>query len=140
MASGTLWPSPSKTFPWISTRSPETPGPVRSLAYSRLRPISKNGPTVCDVEAWSVTLFFPRRFLPATEDDVEFEAQRLFRQRRFPIKRRDEPVAGLFIGGAVEDGIERQQRVAWKIHLGHQPSGKGRTEKRKMNVRRPPGV
>ena len=53
---------------------------------------------------------------------------------------RDEPLTPFFVGDAVEDRVERQQRIAGKVHLRDQPREEIHPEQRKMDVLRPPGI
>src|SRR5580704_3632023 len=83
---------------------------------------------------------FHRSAFASTEDDIETVAQRLRRNRGFPIELRNEPVPRFFIVRAVKDWIKGNQRIALEIHLCHKPRREGRAEQRKMNVRRSPGI
>src|SRR5215467_421258 len=74
------------------------------------------------------------------QDNIEPIAQCVRRNGCVPIEDRNQAFACFLIGGAVEDWIERNQRIAWKIHLSYQASGKCRPKKREMNVRRSPGI
>src|SRR5580692_6212223 len=93
-----------------------------------------------DSRLFSVRMSFHRSAFASTKHDVEPIAERLRRNCGLPIELGNEPVPRFFIFGAVEDRIEGNQRIALEIHLCHKPRREGRTEKRKMNVRRPPGV
>ena len=57
-----------------------------------------------------------------------------------PIKKRDEAVAGTFIGGAAENRVVGHQRIAGEIHLRDRTRGECRAENGKVNVRGAPGV
>ena len=67
-------------------------------------------------------------------------AERVFRRSLLPIEGGDQSAARAFVGGAVENRIERQQRIAGKIHLGDKPRHEGWAEPGEMNMRWPPGV
>src|SRR5215469_1611391 len=76
----------------------------------------------------------------AAENNVELIAKRLLRFGGLPIELRDQASAGLFIGRAIENRIKTEQRIAGKIHLRDEARGEGGPEKRKVYVRRAPGV
>src|SRR4051812_4362776 len=78
--------------------------------------------------------------LAATEHDVEAVAERPFRYGGLEIERGDQPGPRLLVRNRVEDRIEREERVARKIHLRHQPRQEGRAEEGEVDVRRPPGI
>jgi hypothetical protein len=83
---------------------------------------------------------FHRRSSPPAQHDIESVPQRFPRQRGSPIKLRNQTPPRRFIRRAIKYRIKFQQRVTGKVHLRHQPRGKCRTKKRKMNMRRAPGV
>jgi hypothetical protein len=85
-------------------------------------------------------LFLPGSSHAAAENDVELEAQGLFRFRGFPVEFGDQAIAGVLIGDAIEDGIEGQQRIAGEIHLRDQARGEGGPKHGEVNMRRTPGV
>src|SRR5579864_1637317 len=78
--------------------------------------------------------------LATAKNNLEAEPQRFRWNCRLPVKNRNEPVASLLIFGAIENGIEGNQRIARKIHLRHKTCRERRTKKRKMNMRRPPRI
>src|SRR5438552_19121832 len=57
-----------------------------------------------------------------------------------PIKNGNQPLASLFIRSAIENGIEGNKSVTWKIHLRHQARGESRPKERDMNMCRAPGI
>src|SRR5712692_567718 len=147
MASGTPTPSPSSTRPEIVTCSPETPGLARVSFLSRVSPVEKKGPTVCDVVACGLislasmrARIFPRSRVAPCEDDVELIAKGLLGDGAFPIENRDQSAARFFIRRTIENWVEGKKRVARKIHLRDKACSKCRAKHREMNVRRPPGV
>jgi len=58
----------------------------------------------------------------------------------FPIENGDEAVAGVFVGGAIENGVVGKKGIAGEIHLGYQARGEGGAENGKVNVGGTPGV
>jgi hypothetical protein len=74
------------------------------------------------------------------DHDIKSEAEGVLTHGGFPVEIGDQAVTRFFIGSAIKNGIERQQRVAGKIHLGDKASGEGRTEHREVNMRGTPGV
>src|SRR5215472_4563153 len=112
MASGMGTPSPSRTCPSISMRSPLAAPPwVRSAVSARSSPTAKNGPTVCDGVGMSFTSRLHGRRGAAAQHEVEAIAQSELCFAQVGIVGRDHPLARILIGDAVEDGIERQQRI-----------------------------
>ena len=70
----------------------------------------------------------------APQNDVESVAKAVLRDSRVPVEGSDEPIARGLMPDAVKDGVERQQLIARKIHLGDQSGGKRRSEYREVNV------
>ena len=81
-----------------------------------------------------------RRLVAPAQHDVEAEAERLFRNRGFPVERRHQPAARTFVGNARVHRIVVEQRIAGEIHLRDEPRRERRSEQREMDVRRPPCV
>src|SRR5258707_5525437 len=52
----------------------------------------------------------------------------------------DQPLARTAVGGALEDRVVGEERVAGEIHLRDEPGRKAGAEHAEMDVRRPPGV
>ncbi len=67
------------------------------------------------------SLSFKWRLAWAAYDHIELKAQRPFGLSEGMGVCRNQMLAASFIGDAVVDGVERQQRVARKIHLRHRP-------------------
>src|SRR6202044_2079273 len=118
MASGTGWPSPSSTRPSMLTRSPETLESTRSCLIDRHMPMEKKGPIVCDVVAELTLALHGRGFAPA-HYNVEPIAECLRRNCGLPVENRNQPIARAFIRRAIENRIERKERVTGEIHLSH---------------------
>src|SRR5207244_10126253 len=78
--------------------------------------------------------------LAATENDIETIPERMTGHGGVPVKIRDQAIARVFIRNAIKDRIKWQQGISRKIHLRHQTREQPSTEKRKMNVRRAPGI
>src|SRR5262245_20330679 len=122
-ASGTGAPSPSTTRPSMTMRSPCAPAAVRSLHSGRSSPSEKNGPTVCDGVGINLSAMarasgrFERRRAPAAEHHVPAVAERPFRLAEPGVVLRDQSLARLGIGGALEDRVVGEERVAREIHL-----------------------
>src|SRR5689334_22890803 len=95
----------------------------RSFHSGRSSPSEKNGPTVCDGVGISLPAMatasrrVERRRMPAAQHHVPAIAERPFRLTELGVVLRDEPLARLRIGGALEDRVIRQERIARKIHL-----------------------
>lgn len=85
-------------------------------------------------------LFLPGSGQTAAENNVELIAEGFLGLRGLPIKLGNEAVTRCFIGGAVEDGIEREKRIAGEVHLRDKTGGKCGTEDGKVNVGGSPGV
>src|ERR1700676_573087 len=85
-------------------------------------------------------MYLDGRSQTAAENDVKVISQRLTGHRGVPVKKRDQAIARVLVGNAVENGIERQQRISRKIHLRDQAREQPGTEEREVNVRRAPGV
>src|SRR5580658_1297963 len=81
MPSGTAMPFPSSMVQISFIRSPFALGPaIRGVERGPVRPIRKNGPTVCDANGTRRSLFFlllvfKRSFLRTAQDDIEFVSQ-----------------------------------------------------------------
>src|SRR5271156_1074151 len=78
--------------------------------------------------------------VPTAQNDVKAIGKRVVRLGTFHVQPGDKTVACLFIRDAVEEGIERLQRVAGKIHLRDQPGEDPRAKERKMNMRGAPRI
>src|SRR5579864_7052336 len=76
----------------------------------------------------------------ATQNDIEAIAERVFGNGVLPIEGRYQARAGFLVRDAIEDGVERKQRISGKIHLRDQAREQPRAKKRKVNVRGTPGV
>ena len=50
------------------------------------------------------------------------------------------PLPRSFVRNGLQNGIVRKQRIAGKIHLRNQAANESATEKRKVNMRRAPGI
>src|SRR5216683_5655381 len=88
----------------------------------------------------AVLLVLEWRRAAAAQDEIEAIAERILGLRDVEVEAGDETIARGGVGHEVEDGIERQQRVAREIHLRHQPRGEAGAEQRVMDVIGPPGV
>ena len=76
----------------------------------------------------------------AAENNVEMISQRMTGHRCVPVEERDQALARVFIGNAVKNRIERQQRISRKIHLRDQAREQSGTEEREVNVRGAPSI
>src|SRR5258708_27569063 len=134
-------PSPSSTWPSTTIFSPRAPPRVRSLHSGRSRAKWKKGPTVCEGVPRLLAISAPerRRIAPA-QHDVEAIAERIFGLAQIRLEPGDEPLAGRLVRHAIEDGIQREQRIAGKGHLGDQPRRIGGPEERAMDGRGPPRI
>src|SRR5689334_1565681 len=97
-------PSPSRTWPSISIRSPLAAPPwVRSAVSARSRPTAKNGPTVCDGVGMSFTSRLHRRRAAAAQHEIEAIAERELRLTEIRVIARNETLARTLIGHAVKN-------------------------------------
>src|SRR4051794_29243568 len=87
-----------------------------------------------------VRIVFDRSGFASAQNNIEAIAERLERNGRVPIELGDQAVACSFVRGAVENRIERYQRIAGKKHLRDQPRSEGRPEDRHVNMRRAPCI
>src|ERR1700676_2267835 len=85
-------------------------------------------------------LGYRRRRIAAAQDHIELVAERMLRHRRVDIESCDQPRTRVRIGDAVEDRIDREQRVAREIHLRDEPRGEARAEQAEMDVSGTPCV
>src|SRR5215475_3350687 len=123
----------------MGTRLPELPAQ---------RPIEKKGPTVWEAVGtgraerlvMSCKSFLHGRGFPPAQHNIETISQGKSRSRMFPIKGRNQPPLGVFVGHAVVDGVEFEQRITWEVHLRDQPAQQARSKQRKMNVRWAPRI
>ena len=92
---------------WKCAR-PKRPAPQDCRYRSSPYRAWKNGPTVCDVVICKTMLFLHGCGFASAQNNVEAIAERPFRQRRFPVENRDQPVACRFIRRAIENRIDRE--------------------------------
>src|SRR5580704_5233445 len=151
------FPAPSYSRPTIVT-APAVPSGTTYGPSGHGSLIEKYGPTVCEGvnpvtvlcpysktllfegSSYSNTLLFEHRRAAAAQHDVPVVAERPFRLGQVDVEAGDEPLPGLLVRHRVEDGVQRQQRVAGEVHLGDQPLGERAAEQREVNVGRTPGV
>ena len=76
----------------------------------------------------------------AAQHDVEAVAHGPFGLCERQIERRHQALPRILIGDRMQDRIDCHQRIAGKIHLGHQAAQQARSEEREMNVGRSPGI
>src|SRR5262249_39596730 len=147
IASGTGNPSPSMTRPSIVMRSPAGPALVRSPQSGRARPRWKNGPTVCDGVGISFSAIADSgsgridwRRCAAAQNQIETIAQRPLRLAQVRVVSGDQPLTRRGIGSALKDRVERQERIAGKIHLGDNARHKAGAENAEVKMCRTPCV
>src|SRR5216683_5256905 len=80
------------------------------------------------------------RLAATAQHDVEAIAERVFGLGDFKVEAGDQAIARGLIGDAVEYRIERQERIARKVHLRDEARGEPRSEQRVVDVVRAPGV
>src|SRR5580700_1076256 len=85
-------------------------------------------------------MYLDGRSQTAAENDVKVISQSMTGHRGVPVKKRDQAIARVLVGNAVENRIEPQQRIARKIHLRDETREQPGTKERKVNVRWAPGV
>src|ERR1700722_8011784 len=103
----------------------------------------KKGPTVCPgVQANStmVTVWFSPGSRAAGQHDVPPVTGRVLGLSQVMVVGGDQPLARNGIHDGLVDGIQTEQRVARKVHLGDQTLGESGSEHREVNVRRTPGI
>src|SRR5215831_19491198 len=128
--------------------------PVAITADTRLparpgqSPIEKKGPTVWEAVgagrdeglATSCKSSLHGRGFPPAQHNIETISQGKSRTRMFPIKGRNQPPLGVFVGHTVVNGVEFEQRITREIHLRHQPAQQASSKQREMNVRWAPRI
>src|SRR5580693_840090 len=103
----------------------------------------KKGPTVCPgVQANSgmVTVGFGPGWPAAGQYDVPPVTGRVLGLSQVMVIGGDQPLARNGVHDGLVDGIQSEQRVARKVHLGDQTLGESGSEDREVNVRRTPGI
>ena len=80
------------------------------------------------------------RVIAASQHDIKRVGKGMVGLSAPHIESRDQALASSFIGNAVEDGIERLERVAWKVHLCDEPRKNAGAKEGKVNVRWAPCV
>src|SRR5205823_14900109 len=79
------------------------------------------------------------RCRPATADhDVPSVAERPFGDGRLEVELRDHELPTSLVRDRVEDRVEGNQGVAWKIHLRQETARERRAKEREMKGRRTP--
>ena len=73
-------------------------------------------------------MYLDGRSQTAAENDVKVISQSMTGHRGVPVEERDQARARVFIGNAVKNRIERQQRISRKIHLRDQAREQSGTE------------
>src|SRR5262249_47324602 len=76
----------------------------------------------------------------SAQHDVEAEAERPIGNGVVQVEHRDHASARLLVGDRIEDGIEREEAVTWKIHLRDKTRQERVAEHREVDVVRPPRV
>src|ERR1700730_5064763 len=76
----------------------------------------------------------------AAENEIEPIPKGMAGHCGLPVEKRDQAIARALVRDTVKNGISRQQRISGKIHLRDQAREQPRAEKRKVNVRRAPGI
>src|SRR5512134_2068054 len=115
MPSGTGSPLPSSSRPRMRIARGSSSETRDEPMRSRSRPMARYGPAVWDGVRPGVSLIvrlLERRGLPATDDDVEPEAECPLRLGEVEVEPADQALAALLVGNRVEDRVEREQRVA----------------------------
>src|SRR5450631_603301 len=138
-------PSPSDMRPRMVNRSPGVPGGAMVSVTSGKNPILRYGPTVCEGVVRRLIGFlaatgFHGRLFAAAKHHVEAIGECDIGNGPFPVEMRDQALARLVVRNAVVHRVVRQQRIARKIHLRHQPLHQTQSEQREVQVRGPPGV
>src|SRR5258708_13243782 len=80
------------------------------------------------------------RLAATAQHDVEAIAERVFGLGDFKVEAGDQAIARGLVGDAAEYRIERQERIARKVHLRDEARGEPRSEQRVVDVVRAPGV
>src|SRR3989441_7415289 len=119
---------------------PDAPRAARSFQPSRINALEKNGPTVCDGVCLSLMSPLHRRGVAAAQHEVEAVAQRILRHRHVDVEGRDEPLARVHVGNAVEDWVQCEQRITGEIHLRDEACSETRTKETEMDMLWPPRV
>src|ERR1700692_1103151 len=120
-------------------RLPGVPS-ATSRRFIQSKPMLKKGPTVCEGVEWAGILEFPGWGVAPPKHDIKAKAEREIGFRAQPVERGNQAPARGFFVHAVKNGIEFEERIARKIHLGDQAGGKRGAEEGKVNVLWAPGV
>src|SRR5215813_1966519 len=121
---------------------------TRLPARSGKSPIEKKGPTVWEAVgagrdeglATSCKSSLHGCGFPPAQNNIETISQGKSRSRMFPIKGRNQPPLGVFVGHAVVNGVEFEQRITREVHLRHQAAQQASAKQREMNVRWAPRI
>src|SRR5260370_10874506 len=78
--------------------------------------------------------------LAAAQNKLKMISEGVAGNSGVPVKMGYQAIARVLVGDAVKNGVKGQQRIPRKIHLRDQAREQSRAKKRKVNVRRAPGI
>src|SRR5258705_4028879 len=88
----------------------------------------------------SLQLVFEQGLAAPTQHNIEAIGEALQRARCIEVEPCCQTICRRLVGDGCDDGIVGDERIPLEIHLGYQSFGEACSERRKMDVGRPPAV